>query len=143
MANPPLPPGDDRTIPDAATLWRRIHPDWWVLDKKTGNRRLSTAAFDNAPDGSPMSVGLADEMPGTEALLAGYEGYGVAAFTASVRCRAQMRGRDGSCACGSRDPLIQRNLVAESGTLRLESGQGRDVLQRVVADEWPDLKEPE
>lgn len=29
-----------------------------------------------------MSVGLADEMPGTEALLKGYDGYGVAAFTA-------------------------------------------------------------
>ncbi|MGH8589600.1 MAG: hypothetical protein ACREXX_09800 [Gammaproteobacteria bacterium] len=82
MANPPLPPGDDPTIPDTATLWRRIHPDWWVFDKKTGNRRLSTAAFDNAPDGSPMLVGLADEMPGTEALLSGYESYGVAAFTA-------------------------------------------------------------
>lgn len=29
-----------------------------------------------------MSVGLASEMPGTGALLEGYEGYGVAAFTA-------------------------------------------------------------
>lgn len=29
-----------------------------------------------------MSVGLAAEMPGTEVLLEGYDGYGVAAFTA-------------------------------------------------------------
>jgi hypothetical protein len=60
---------------------------------------------------------------------------------------AQMRGRpwgqNGSCASCSRDRLIQRNLVAESGTRRLESRQRRDVLQRVVANERPGLKEPE
>jgi hypothetical protein len=83
LAIPPLPPGDDPTIPDTATLWRRIHPDWWILDAKTGSPRLSTAAFDDAPDGSPMSVGLADEMLGTEVLLEGYNGYGVAGFTAA------------------------------------------------------------
>jgi len=34
---------------------RRIRPDWWVVDKNSGNRRLSTAAFEDSSD-SPMSA---------------------------------------------------------------------------------------
>lgn len=90
METPLLPDGDDATIPDSATLWRRIFPGWWVLDQNTGQRRLSSAAFENYPNTNTMSVGIADEMDGPEVLLKGYDGYGIAAFTAG-HARRQCR----------------------------------------------------
>jgi len=56
---------DDPTILDSDPLWRRIHPSWLVDDGK-GGRRLSTAAFENSPDGTGTSVTL-----GRDAQIAG------------------------------------------------------------------------
>jgi hypothetical protein len=81
MTNTGGPP-DDHTIANAAELWRRIFPDWWIPDYNTGTRRLSTAAFQDAPDRTPMSVAIAAECAGPEELLSDYDGYGLAAFTA-------------------------------------------------------------
>ena len=83
MANPPLPPGDDLTIPDEALLWRRIPPIWWIKDPGTGQYRLTSEAFDDARDKTPLSVAIAAEVVGgTETFLKGYAGNGIAEFTA-------------------------------------------------------------
>lgn len=83
MTNPPL--SDDPSIPDDTELWRRI-PHWhWKPDQDTGNRRISSAAFQDDPDGSPISVVIArDCVGGLPTLLAGHYGFGVAAVTAGA-----------------------------------------------------------
>lgn len=77
---------DDSTILDEAELWRRIHPEWVVPDENTGGFRLSSAAFDDSPDGSPTSVLLVDIVRETgrdeEDVLAGFDGYTLASVTA-------------------------------------------------------------
>ncbi len=50
---------DDSTIDDKEILWRNIPPNWVVQDKNKETMRPSSAAFKDAPDGSPMSVTLA------------------------------------------------------------------------------------
>ncbi len=83
MGHPPLPPGDDATITDETALWRRIPPIWWLKDPGTGKYRLTSEAFDDARDKTPMSVAIASEVVGgAEAFLAGYTGNGIAEFTA-------------------------------------------------------------
>ena len=67
-----------------ALLWRRLYPGWWILDKRTGLYRLSSAAFFDSPNADPMSVILAAESPGQAAVLADYPGYGLAQFTARI-----------------------------------------------------------
>lgn len=80
-------PSDDHTIVDGAVLWRRIHPRWVVRADDQGNR-VSSAAFDNSPDGSSTSVLLADIVTETGRsatdVLLGFEGYGLASLTAGA-----------------------------------------------------------
>lgn len=76
--------GDDPTISDEAELWRRIPPWHVVSDQNSGQRRASSAAFDNDPDGSPMSVVLAAESGGPAAALAGHPEYALATITAGL-----------------------------------------------------------
>lgn len=52
-----LPP-DDLTIPGDAVLWRRV-PDLHFVGQADGTIRPSSAAFDDDPDGDPMSTVLA------------------------------------------------------------------------------------
>lgn len=79
---------DDLTIPDEARLLRRIPPRHFVKDENSDQVRPSSAAFDNHPNGSPMSVILADILSqtsrGPEAALAGYEGFALASITAGL-----------------------------------------------------------
>ncbi len=77
-------PTDDPSIPDEAELWRRVPPDFYTYDERLGRRRPSSGAFDNHRDGSPMSVVLAAESRGVDAVLAGYAGYGLVAITAGL-----------------------------------------------------------
>lgn len=92
---------DDPTISDDTQLLRRI-PHWhFIEDKNLGQIRPSSAAFDNHLNGSPMSVILADVLTQTgrtpEAILAGHEGFALAAITA---------GRARECGQGvAREPL--------------------------------------
>ncbi|MBI2930471.1 MAG: hypothetical protein HYY16_02370 [Planctomycetes bacterium] len=53
---------DDPALPDTAVLWRRVHPKWIVADESPRGYRLSTAAFDDDPEGGPTSVILADDI---------------------------------------------------------------------------------
>lgn len=77
-------PDDDGSITDEMTLWRRISPLWWTFDAKLGTHRVTSAAFEDHPDGSSMSVTIAEEAVGVDVLLDGHEGYGVASFPARV-----------------------------------------------------------
>ena len=79
---------DDAAIPNEADLWRRIPPWHFVSDETTGGRRVSSAAFDNDPDGQPMSVFLASVMEetcrGPADTVLGHVGFGLASFTAGL-----------------------------------------------------------
>jgi len=53
---------DDPTIPDDAERWRRIPPWHFFHDENLRQIRPSSAAFEDHPNGSPMSVLLAAEV---------------------------------------------------------------------------------
>ena len=62
MSDTPSKYEDDKTILDEAELWRRI-PSWHIVpDENIGRKRPSSAAFEDHPDGSPMSVILGQEV---------------------------------------------------------------------------------
>ena len=76
-----LPPNDP-SIADAVELWRRIPFRHWIPDPDTGGRRITSAAFQDDPDDSPISVVIATECTGgLNTLLAGHDGFGVAVLT--------------------------------------------------------------
>jgi hypothetical protein len=81
---PDLEFSDDPTIPDDADLWRRILPTAIVFDESTGDQRPASMAFEDHPDGSPMSVVIAAECAGPGSVLAGHEGFGLAPFKAGL-----------------------------------------------------------
>jgi len=84
----PRHPEDDATIPDNSDLWRRIHPDWIVYDENIKSWRLSSQAFNDDPEGGPMSVVLAPEVLASRRsaadILARFTGYSLAAVTAAL-----------------------------------------------------------
>lgn len=86
MADVPL--ADDKTILDEAPLWRRIHPCWAVRDENEGGWRITSAAFSDSPDRSPLSVLLADlVLAGGRTqmdVLAGFDGYFLAELSAGA-----------------------------------------------------------
>jgi len=79
---------DDPTIVDAAVLWRRIPPWHFVRDDNAGTIRPSSAAFENHPNGSPMSVVLGDEVVASgrsaSEVIAMHSGFALAALTAGL-----------------------------------------------------------
>jgi hypothetical protein len=78
---------DDPTIPNDAELWRRIPPWHFVDDGNLGQIRPSSAAFEDHPDGSPMSVLLAVEAGDPQRALAGHQGFALASITAALARR--------------------------------------------------------
>ncbi len=92
---------DDPTILDPAELWRRIPPRHFVRDENRNLVRPSSAAFDDHPNGSPMSVLLAEDVIGSgrgpNDVLSNDYGFALASITARLT-------RD--CSQGvARDPL--------------------------------------
>lgn len=79
---------DDNTIPNQAKLLRRIPPCFFIRDENLGRMRPSSAAFDDHPDGSPMSVVLADGVREAgrtpDSVLVGYTDYALAMITAGT-----------------------------------------------------------
>ena len=76
---------DDATILNETNLWRRIPrlPSHLVFDENLGRWRITSAAFKDHPDGSPMSVTLdAGQQPATA--IANYPGYLLAAIQAGL-----------------------------------------------------------
>ena len=82
------PYADDPKIDDGAELWRRI-PSWHVVyDQNLERLRPSSAAFEDHPNGSPMSVILGDDVlrDGRTAasLMQSFLGFSLAAITAGI-----------------------------------------------------------
>lgn len=79
---------DDPAIPDEAQLFRRIPPWHFIRDENVGKTRPSSAAFEDHPNGSPMSVILADTLAETgripETILAGHEGFALVTFSVEL-----------------------------------------------------------
>lgn len=86
---------DDPTIGHEAPLWRRVPPRHFVFDENRGAWRPSSAAFDDHPNGTPMSVVLGQEVldagRSPESVLIGHEDFGVVSFTAGF-ARANKQG---------------------------------------------------
>jgi hypothetical protein len=115
---------DEPTIPDEAQLWRRIPPRWFHHDESLGRVRPAKPAFDDGPDGEPMSVVIAAESRGPAAVLAGHEGYGLVAFSAGL-----------ARACGLR---ITRAPTADEPAHAVVAGRKTDSVRRRLARaaEW-------
>lgn len=82
---------DDPSIPDDALLWPRIPPWHFTFDQREQRWRPSSAAFEDDPDGDPMSVVIAAESPGTDAVLAGAQHAGFALVAVTARLARQQR----------------------------------------------------
>jgi hypothetical protein len=69
-------------------LWRRIPPWHFVYDARLDRVRPSSSAFDNDPDGHPMSIVIADVAAeagrSPETALAGFEKFALAEFASEV-----------------------------------------------------------
>ncbi len=95
MPQPQTPYIDDPTIGNDAPLWRRVPPRHFVFDDNLGNWRPSTAAFEDHPDGSPMSVVLGQEILDggrtADSVLEGHDGFGLVSFLAEL-ARAEGQG---------------------------------------------------
>jgi hypothetical protein len=76
---------DDPTIPDGAQLLGRVPKNHLVPDPTTRCYRISSQAFEDRPDGSLMSVVLADvlrrEGRGLETVLVGHPDFSLVAIT--------------------------------------------------------------
>jgi hypothetical protein len=77
-----LPP-DDPSIPNEATLWRRV-PDRHFVTDASGSIRPSSAAFDDDPDGDPMSTVLARPDRDPFPVLLGNGGWALAAINVGL-----------------------------------------------------------
>lgn len=75
---------DDPDIPDDERLLRRIPPRHFVFDKKRGRWRPSSAAFEDDPDGGPMSVYLEGRLIDAHLALVGHASYALSAITAGL-----------------------------------------------------------
>lgn len=90
---------DDANIDDGDLLLRRI-PSWHIVwDKKDGGRwRPSSAAFENHPDGSPMSIRVRSLLEALglalASVLTAYPDYGLVEFEAGeARSKKQVVAR--------------------------------------------------
>jgi hypothetical protein len=86
---------DDLTIDDDEKLLRRIPPWHFYFDKNLGRHRPSSAAFEDHPDGSPMSVHLQSVLVAhglaVESILVGHDGYAIAGISVEL-ARANGQG---------------------------------------------------
>lgn len=83
-----IPYIDDVTIDDGSHLWRRIPPWHFIVDENLGRVRPSSAAFDDHPNGSPMSVLIAadvlDSGRTAASVMQPFSGFAMASFTAGL-----------------------------------------------------------
>ena len=77
---------DDSSILDDAELWRRV-PSWHIIeDDNQGGKRISSAAFTDHSNGTPMSVFLGDDVRAAgrspDSLIDGHIDFCLASVTA-------------------------------------------------------------
>jgi hypothetical protein len=124
---------DDPTILPTCELWRRLNPDFCVPDESSVTGwRISSGAFDDSPDGSPMSVRVGDKM--AELNLTYHtvlsceqisEGWGLGSITAAtVRAHGQIvyysdePGEPAHASVeGKKPPKVRKRLSAASRLL--------------------------
>lgn len=79
---------DDPAIEDDAALWRRVPPQWVVLDENTGEFRPSSAAFRDSNSGSPMSILIEEIVRATNRVAAdvliAYASHSLCTFSAGT-----------------------------------------------------------
>lgn len=79
---------DDPSIQNDTDLLRRIPPKHFFFDENEQRWRPSSAAFEDDDDGDPMSVCLSSvllvEKRQASGVLAGHEGYALAAISAGL-----------------------------------------------------------
>ncbi len=113
------PIADDPTILDADPLWRRIPPRHFVPDENRGGMRPSSAAFEDHPNGTPMSVVLGKEVlaanRGPESVLTGLDGYGLVEFTAGL---ARESGQSVIRAPTQQEPAHAEVVGKKTGSVR-------------------------
>jgi hypothetical protein len=117
---------DDSTVADGTSLWRRIPPWHIIYDANIQRWRPSSAAFDNDPDGQPMSVILSEILLAAgrkpDTVLVGHPGYSLATISAGlVRACGQGIARDPlptepahGIVFGLKPKSVQRRLAKES-----------------------------
>lgn len=74
---------DDQSVPGDTELWRRI-PNWpnrVVYDENLGRVRPSSANFDDHPNGTPMSVAIADGIVTHQEVLRDHPSFYLVGFT--------------------------------------------------------------
>lgn len=75
---------DGSLLTDDDMLWRRVPPQWIIFDKNLDCLRPSSAAFQDHPNGSAMSVGIESiaRQHGREPtdVLAGHDGFALVGF---------------------------------------------------------------
>ena len=81
----PPPYVDDLSIKDEDALWRRIPPWHFINDENLKRIRPSSAAFEDDPDGQPMSVFVErvvfENHLTANDVLAGHSGFGMVTLT--------------------------------------------------------------
>lgn len=92
---------DDIEVKNDWCLWRRIPPliDWVIWDDNQGRYRPSSMAFQDCPDGDPMSMYVEERLLEANlevrSILAGYEGWYAAKLIAQMlRNNRQIIHRD-------------------------------------------------
>lgn len=122
---------DDATILDGEVLLRRIPPWHFLFDKNLNRWRPKSAAFDDHPNGSPMSVSLKEvmERDGRTAsdAVSGHSGFGLVSFTAGFTRKCEQgvardpRPDDAAHAVvfGPKPKSVQRKLAKEAAWIVL------------------------
>ena len=84
---------DDATILDDAILLRRVPPWHFLFDENLNRWRPKSAAFDDHPNGTPMSVSLKEVMERegrtVSDAVSGHSGFGLVGFTAGLARRCE------------------------------------------------------
>src|ERR1043165_7016155 len=76
-----MPPREKVPIYDDDVLWRRLHPDWLQVDPKTGQARITSAAFRDGDN--EVCVHLA-RLTSRESIEASHPNMGTAAIEARI-----------------------------------------------------------
>ena len=112
-------PADDPSILADDPLWRRVHPTQVILDKNQGVHRPSSSAFDDHPNGTPMSIVLGKDATAKgrsgEAILEKFHGYSLAAITADMTSSIESTSAAGAARRRVIESARQPRQAAEDG----------------------------
>ena len=131
----PTPRPDDKSIPDAEDLYRRLAKDWIVRDTIMGGVRVSSGAFRDP--NSEISVHLSSMITPDDSLA--YGGAGIVALAAVTAGDARGLGqavvRDAqpndpahALICGLQSKSVQRKLASLVRWIRQPNGDVVDAI---------------